>query len=318
VVGYESLADLTAGDYNTAIGHSSGLKVTNGSGNTFIGSYDGLALDGCSNHAFISDGRFDGSGIKLLWNQNNAMSLAGVNNYGSPGQVIISCGDTQAPVWGPSPAAAAATPSARGTIFGCTTLYNTALGRSAIYATTSGVCNAAFGFESLKYNTTGSFNTALGDRSGGALDGGSGNVIVGGTNAAGTYAPVFDVNSEDNRVVIGSTAVTNAYVQVAWTVTSDARDKIVEGSVPHGLAFIEQLEPKAFHFKADRESTEAHGPLRYGFLAQDILALEGDSSVIIDSKDPEKLRYNGEALVPVLVNAVKELSARVKALESNS
>jgi hypothetical protein len=323
VVGYESLAELTAGDYNTAIGHSSGCKVTNGSGNTFIGSYDGIALDGCSNHAFISDGRFDGSGIKVLWNGNNAMSPGGVSNFGTAGQVLITCGDTEAPVWGPVPAPAAATPSALGTVYGCTTLYNTALGVSAIYATTSGTCNAAFGFESLKYNTTGSFNTALGDRSGQLLNGGSGNVIVGGTNAAGTYAPVFDVNSEDNRVVIGSTAVTNAYVQVAWTVTSDARDKIVEGSVPHGLEFVKQLEPKAFHFKKDRESTEAHGPLRYGFLAQDILALEGGSGIIIDSTDPNKLRYNGEALVPVLVKAIQELSTmnaeleyRVSTLES--
>jgi hypothetical protein len=323
VVGYESLADLTAGDYNTAIGHSSGLKVTNGSGNTFIGSYDGLALDGCSNHAFISDGRFNGSGIKVLWNGNNAMSPGGVSNFGTAGQVLITCGDTEAPVWGPVPAAAAATPSALGTVYGCTTLYNTALGVSAIYATTSGTCNAALGVESLKYNTTGSFNTALGSRAGLVLNGGSGNVIIGSLDPVGTYSPVFDINAENNRVVVGTTAVTNAYVQVAWTVTSDARDKIVEGSVPHGLEFVKQLEPKAFHFKKDRESTEAHGPLRYGFLAQDILALEGGSGIIIDSTDPNKLRYNGEALVPVLVKAIQELSTmnaeleyRVSTLES--
>jgi hypothetical protein len=321
-IGYESLTELTSGDYNTAIGNGSGGRVTNGSQNTFIGGYNGEDIDGCSCHVSLSDGRSDSSGIKLLWNENGAMSLAGVGNYGSPGQVIISCGDTQAPAWG-SVSVPAATPSALGTVYGCTTLYNTALGRSAIYSTTTGVCNAAFGFESLKYNTTGSFNTALGDRAGQVLNGGSGNVIVGSHNAAGTYAPVFDVNTEDNRVVIGSTAVTNAYVQVAWTVTSDARDKIVEGSVPHGLEFVKQLEPKAFHFKKDRESTEAHGPLRYGFLAQDILALEGGSGIIIDSTDPNKLRYNGEALVPVLVKAIQELSTmnaeleyRVSTLES--
>ena len=115
---------------------------------------------------------------------------------------------------------------------------------------------------------------------------------------------------------MGSTAVTNAYVQVAWTVTSDARDKVVNGPVPYGLEFVKQLEPKAFHFKESRDSDTVHGPLRYGFLAQDILALEGEPGVIIDSTDDEKLRYNGEALVPVLVNALKELAAENAAIRA--
>ena len=106
---------------------------------------------------------------------------------------------------------------------------------------------------------------------------------------------------------MGHTSVTNAYVQVAWTVVSDQRDKMNFGTVPHGLDFIKQLNPVSFQFKVDRDIEEADGPVRYGFKAQDILALEGDdNAVIIDNEDPDKLRYNGEALVPVLVNAIKE------------
>lgn len=101
-----------------------------------------------------------------------------------------------------------------------------------------------------------------------------------------------------------------------FPVVSDARDKIVQGDVPHGLDFVNQLEPKSFYFKESRDGEVPNGPLRYGFLAQDILALEGDGSVIIDDEDSEKLRYNGEALVPVLVNAIKELSAKNDALEA--
>ena len=41
-----------------------------------------------------------------------------------------------------------------------------------------------------------------------------------------------------------------------------------------------------------------------------------DVNVIVDNEDPENLKYKGEHLVPVLVNAVKELSAKVEALES--
>ena len=46
------------------------------------------------------------------------------------------------------------------------------------------------------------------------------------------------------------------------------------------------------------------------------LELEGSDNVIIDNDDPENLKYKGEHLVPVLVNAIKELTARVKELES--
>jgi len=56
--------------------------------------------------------------------------------------------------------------------------------------------------------------------------------------------------------------------------------------------------------------------VRYGFKAQDILALEGDNPVIIDNEDADNLKYKGEHLVPVLVNAVKELTGMVKDLQN--
>jgi hypothetical protein len=116
---------------------------------------------------------------------------------------------------------------------------------------------------------------------------------------------------------MSSTAVTNAYIQVAWTVVSDERDKTNFDLVPHGLDFVKQLNPVAFQFKESRDSDTPHGPVRYGFKAQDILALEGDdNAVIIDNENPDKLRYNGEALVPVLVNAIKELAAENAALKA--
>jgi hypothetical protein len=182
-------------------------------------------------------------------------------------------------------------------------------------ANSLGSGNTSIGAFSL-LASTGNNNTAVGRSAMLAATTGCGNVQVGGFNATGSNTPVFAVTTENNRVVMGSTAVTNAYVQVAWTVVSDARDKIVEGDVPHGLEFVNQLEPKAFHFKEERDSDTPNGPLRYGFLAQDILALEGETGVIIDNEDPDKLRYNGEALVPVLVNAIKELSAKNDELEA--
>jgi len=127
---------------------------------------------------------------------------------------------------------------------------------------------------------------------------------------------MIDITSENNRAVFGHTDITNAYVKVAFSVTSDARDKTNFGTVPHGLDFVNQLNPVSFQFKKSRDNDTPHGDMRYGFKAQDILALEGDNPVIIDNEFEDALKYKGEHLVPVLVNAIKELTARVKELEN--
>jgi len=134
--------------------------------------------------------------------------------------------------------------------------------------------------------------------------------------SAGRWNSPFEVTTQDNRLVLGHNGITNAYVRVAWTVTSDLRDKTNFGTVPHGLDFVNQLEPVSFQFKKSREDDTPHGNARYGFKAQDILALEGDNPVIIDNEQPEHLKYNGEALVPVLVNAIKELKAEIELLKN--
>ena len=61
-----------------------------------------------------------------------------------------------------------------------------------------------------------------------------------------------------------------------------------------------------------RDDDTPNGPLRFGFLAQDILALEGENPVIIDAEDPEKLRMVDQHLIAVLVKAVQELSAEFR------
>jgi hypothetical protein len=79
---------------------------------------------------------------------------------------------------------------------------------------------------------------------------------------------------------------------------------------------VQQLNPVSYNFKKSREDDTPHGNKRYGFLAQDILALEGDDNVIIDNEQVDHLKYQGESLVPVLVKAIQELSAKNDALEA--
>jgi hypothetical protein len=190
---------------------------------------------------------------------------------------------------------------------------NTAVGYNSLKENIQGQNNTAVGSDSMLYNTTGNFNAAFGELALSSNTTGSGNTAISPRNSAGTYAPVFDPISENNRLWLGSTAITNAYVQVAWTVVSDARDKTDFAEVPHGLDFIVKLKPTAYRYKVSRDSDEAHGPVRYGFKAQDVLKLEGDNAVIVDTEDFEKLRFNDQSMIAVLVNSIKELNAKVEA-----
>jgi len=181
---------------------------------------------------------------------------------------------------------------------------------------TTGNSSVGVGPYALYYNTTGNNNTAFGAQALFNVSTGSGNIGIGPLNSSGSYAPVFDATTHSNRYIAGHASISHAYVKVSWTVTSDERDKMNFAPVPYGLDFVNQLKPTAYQFKVDRDTETPNGDVRYGFKAQDILALEGDNPVIIDTEDADHLKYKGEHLVPVLVNAVQELTAMVEELQN--
>jgi hypothetical protein len=207
---------------------------------------------------------------------------------------------------------------------------NTVIGVSALGANTTGSCNTAVGRNAFRNRTTAEQGVAVGMNAGCSNTTGNGNTFVGvgaGVNSTTGYQnhvfgvsagsdAVKNITTENHQIVIGNNGSTHAYIKIAWTVTSDERDKMEFKSVPHGLDFVNKLEPVAFKFRKDRNSEIPTGDVRYGFKAQDILALEGDNPVIIDNHDSENLKYKGEALVPVLVNAIKELNNKIEELEA--
>ena len=162
--------------------------------------------------------------------------------------------------------------------------------------------------------TTGNDNVGIGKGSLNNLTTGHGNAAFADISQVATR--LFNVTTENDRLILGHHNITNAYIKVALTVTSDERDKIDFSSVPRGLDFVNKLEPKSFWFRRERGSDQKDGCQHYGFVAQDIIALEGDNPVIIDNEQEEHLKYKGEHLIPVLVNAIKELSAEVAALKA--
>ena len=195
-----------------------------------------------------------------------------------------------------------------------TGIYNTATGSSALYSNTTGNQNTATGRVALYANTTGNYNAAIGYEAGKSNTTGAGNVVVGSYSAAGAYAPAFDCTTEDNRVSIGSTATTNAYIQVPWTVLSDARDKTAVVDLPVGLDEVLALRP--VQYQSQPRGGECDGKNRFGFIAQEV-AETALGAVVVDAENPDKLRMTNEYLIPVLVKAVQQLTARVAELEKS-
>ena len=185
---------------------------------------------------------------------------------------------------------------------------------------TSGNGNIAVGYGANGSGAvTGSRNISIGDATGYNVTSGGNNILIG-TNAgrSGFQTPqsLGSVTTNSNEIQMGNTSHTGAYIQIAWTTVSDARNKTNFKEIPLGLDFVSQLKPTSFEFKKERESNEADGIERYGFLAQDILELEGDKPVIVNNNDKENLKYTSDHLIPVLVKAIQELTAKVEKLES--
>jgi hypothetical protein len=191
--------------------------------------------------------------------------------------------------------------------------FNVAVGSQALDVCTTGASNTAVGFDALGSSTTGGTNVGLGKGAGFAITTGSNNVFVG--TDSGNDA-VRTITTASNEGVFGNNATVGLYVKVAWTVTSDIRDKTNIGAVPHGLDFVSKVNPIKYQYKKSRQDDVPTGLVRYGFSAQQILELEGSDPVIVNAEDSENLKITDQNLIAILVNAVKELKAELDAVKS--
>ena len=203
---------------------------------------------------------------------------------------------------------------------------NTVVGASAGYTNSVGVNNTIIG-AGTAYNATNSSNTVIGASAASNLTTGASNVVIG--VSAGNSSGVINLTTQSNRVVVGDQNVTNAYILVAWTVTSDSRDKSDVQSAPYGLQFVNELIPITYKWdKRDKyenstpDGTHKESKTQLGFLAQDVIALEkkhggvaGDL-LIADDETEESLKITETKFIPILVKAIQELTARVQALEA--
>jgi hypothetical protein len=169
--------------------------------------------------------------------------------------------------------------------------------------------------------TTGTGNTCIGNGAGSSLTSGSSNIVIG-TGAQPSTATV------SNQITLGDSSITTLRCQVTTiTSLSDMRDKKDIEDLDAGLGFINALRPVQFTWDMrpttgmDGEVFEGRkGDPDTGFLAQELKAAQEVTGIAIPGlvydDNPEKLEAGYGKLLPVLVKAIQELSAKVEALEA--
>ena len=205
---------------------------------------------------------------------------------------------------------------------------NAALGRNTLTANISGINNVAIGINSLSLNTTGSKNTAVGVNSLEATTGDN-NTAIGqqaldgnttGTNNTGIgYLAAGASASTSNAVTLGNSSIATLRCAVTTiTAISDARDKTNIINLPAGLDFINALRPVAFDWNT-RDGAKV-GIHEFGFIAQELQEVQVSTGItvpnLVSTENPDKLEASPGVLLPILINAVKQLSAQNAALEA--
>ena len=307
------VATAASGD-NVAIGFQAGYDLTTGTNNIMIGYNAGANLTTSSDGVFI--GRNAGASITAIGTADGTVIIgkdACQNATGGYRSVVIGgeaadigTGNLEESVIIGYKAASAHTSNG----------FNTVVGSQALRDSTTGRFNAAFGTNAAQNTTTGQQNTVIGYNAANSgvndLTTGSNNTIIG-YNAAASSATV------SNEITLGNSSITALRCQVTTiTSLSDARDKTDIQPLNAGLEFVEALNPVSFTWNM-RDGGKV-GVADTGFIAQDLQMAQEWAGVTIPGLvydvNPDKLEAGYGKLIPVLVQAIKDLSAKVNLLEA--
>jgi len=297
VVGDEAGTAITTGDLTVAVGYDSGKLISTGLNNSLVGAGSGDALTiGSYNTAFGQDAL----GGETVGNFSTAIGIAALVVQNHTGTTAGS-------------------------------MENVAVGRA---------CGATL--------TTGKQNTFLGNNAGnsgvtaGNFTTGDGNVFVGykasATAVDADYANVigFTVAGAAGYTTLGKEGddIRAAHGNVTWATVSDERYKKDIADSTAGLSFINALKPRTFKYKNkgdlpeafssyEEDSTEVfkNAKTNHGFIAQEVkVAMDAHSEIkdgftLWDDRDDGSQEVAEAALIPILVKAIQELTARVATLE---
>ena len=281
-IGYKALTDLTTGDHNIGIGDRSLYVCTTGYGNVCVGNYTGYD---------ITDGFY-----------NTAVGYTSLyNNTG---------GD-----------------------------YNTVMGVQAGYTNTTGYNQVFIGGYAGYAATDGNSNTCVGYIAGYGITSGDLNICLGASSGRAS-SPSGNITTGDGIICLGDNSITNIYCADTSISSSDERDKADITDFTHGLSWIKKMRPVTYKWdkrswylgeneeditSVTRDGSKKKSKVNIGLIAQEVLAIEQadsfssskDNMLVVNlNEDNTGYGIKYERIVPILINAIKELETRLAALEA--
>jgi hypothetical protein len=316
-IGYQAGLVCTSSG-NVLIGKDAGLSITSGEADIHIGVRAGDGYDTESNNVSIG---VDSLGGSIAGGEYNTA----VGNFTLD---ALTSGDYNVVVG--YNAGTGLTTGSSNVLIGTTTT-----------GTITGNDNTCLGDQAGKILAGGGSNTYIGNKAGVEATSGSNNTCVG-HDAGRTGSPGGSIGTGSNNLHLGDENVSSCQIQTDWTVASDQRDKTDFTALDIGLDFVNALKPYTYKWdkrikyvsEEDRDTinldtithdgTHKEDWLDIGFKAQEVEVLEKAAGYKIADKTNLTTSLTGDGkqygikysnFVPILVKAVQELSAKVKALE---
>ena len=285
--------------HNVAIGDQAGSSITTGYANTIMGSSAGDALTTGFNNVAVGKASL---GTEDTGRKNVAVGFETLTNQNSDVDNM-----------------------------------NVAVGFEAGKGCTTGEKNTFLGAKAGGDNTqTGDKNSCLGWEAGFNLTTGSNNICIG-HQAGRSTSPSGTMAGSNNKICLGDDDITHLFCADTSISSSDSRDKADITDFNIGLNWVKDLRPVTY--KWDKRSwygteekplgtpdgSKKSSKVHLGFLAQEVLKIEkangfGDSADTMltcnITEDEQRYGMKYERLIPVLVNAIQELSEKNDALEA--
>jgi hypothetical protein len=203
---------------------------------------------------------------------------------------------------------------------------NVAIGMLALHKNINAFNNVAIGTNAFGTAQYGSYNVGIGQGAGSWKTSGHFNTLLGAWAQTSTQSANYEIVLGNYNSNVLRCAVTSL------TSLSDIRDKTEIKDLEYGLDFIESLKPKQFTWnqrdvfeisEVDGEPTDViiensnKGKKDIGFIAQEVQQVDDNVLRLVYDENPEKLELSMGKIVPILVQAIKELSEKIKVLENN-